>query len=97
MIGEDLIDDADILSATEKYSFRRILQEYNARNGNDSAQMLNQKKLLTNASFFSVSMRLTNDYLTWERGSVAGLPFTANLRINYPTQTVTYRPGFWQV
>lgn len=76
VIGEDRIDDADILSATEKYSFRRILQEYNARN---------------------VSMRLTNDYLTWERGSVAGLPFTASLRINYPTQTVTYRPGFWQM
>ena len=45
----------------------------------------------------SVSMRLTNEYLTWERGSVAGLPFTAKVRINYPEQTITYRPGFWQV
>ena len=30
----DVIDDADVISATEKYSFRRILQDYNERNGN---------------------------------------------------------------
>ena len=29
----DVIDDADIISGTEKYSFRRILQDYNERNG----------------------------------------------------------------
>ena len=44
-----------------------------------------------------MSVRLTNEYLTWERGSQAGLPFTARVRVNYPEQTVTYRPGFWQM
>jgi len=45
----------------------------------------------------NVSMRMSNDYVLWERGSNAGMPFTANLRINYPVQTITYRPGFWQM
>ena len=31
----DVIDDADVISGTEKYSFRRILQDYNERNGEE--------------------------------------------------------------
>ena len=58
VIGEDLIDDADILSATEKYSFRRILQEYNARNGtlkfvfSNTISMVDKTPTLDKAPFF---------------------------------------------
>ena len=46
-----------------------------------------------------VTTRLTNDYLIWERGGspASGFPFTIKLTVNYPTQTLTYHPGFWQV
>ena len=41
----DIIDDADVISATEKYSFRRILQDYNERNGNQLHLMMFGGKL----------------------------------------------------
>ena len=46
-----------------------------------------------------VTTRLTNEYLIWERGGspASGFPFTVKMTINYPTQTLTYHPGFWQV
>ena len=46
-----------------------------------------------------MTTRLTNEYLIWERGGSppSGFPFTAKVSVNYPTQTLTYHPGFWQV
>ena len=46
-----------------------------------------------------VTFRLTNDYSMWERGNGGGsaLPFVADISINYPVQTISYHPGFWQV
>ena len=50
-------------------------------------------------SYWVVTTRLTNEYLIWERGGspASGFPFTVKLSVNYPTQTLTYHPGFWQV
>jgi len=47
----------------------------------------------------NVTTRLTNEYLIWERGGspASGFPFTVKLTVNYPTQTLTYHPGFWQM
>ena len=55
--------------------------------------------MITLTIFNIVTTRLTNEYLIWERGGSppSGFPFTAKVSVNYPTQTLTYHPGFWQV
>ena len=62
------------------------------------ADAFNFKKIIYDYSQRNVSVRMTNDYLMWERG-VTGLgnPFVINLHLNYPVQTLTYYAGFWQV
>ena len=45
-----------------------------------------------------VTVRMTNDYTVWERGNGgSALPLTIDVTVNYPVQTVSYHPGFWQV
>ena len=62
------------------------------------ADAFNFKKIIYDYSQRNVSVRMSNDYMMWERG-VTGLgnPFVINLHMNYPVQTLTYYAGFWQV
>merc|ERR1712141_64582 len=56
-------------------------------------------EVLNRYNLRNVTTRLTNEYLIWERGGSppSGFPFTAKVSVNYPTQTLTYHPGFWQM
>ena len=44
----------------------------------------------------NISTRLENSYTTWSPGRGSSY-FTLSSTIQYPTQTLTYTPGFWQV
>lgn len=55
-------------------------------------------KILQSYGARNVSVRLTNDYILWERGSSTyGMPFTIKVHINYSVQSISYYPGFWQM
>ena len=56
------------------------------------------KKIISEYSQRNVSLRLSNEYFSWDRGLTgSGNSFTIDLRLNYPEQTLTYYAGFWQV
>ena len=44
----------------------------------------------------NVSIRLDNAYQVWSRGAGAQ-KFVVEVDINYPVESVEYRPGLWQV
>ena len=46
-------------------------------------------------SLYVVSISLANRMDHWEYGT--GPNFTTHLSLSYPTQTLTYTPGLWQV
>ncbi len=45
----------------------------------------------------NLTTRLENEYVTWNRGSLAETPFVLKASISYPEQEIAYKPGFWQM
>lgn len=82
-----------------RYSQPTLLSSRNGQPYEDKilAEKFKFSQIIRNYNQRNVSMKMSNDYVLWERGSNAGMPFVANMRINYPVQTITYRPGFWQM
>ncbi len=50
---------------------------------------------MTHDGVLSVSVRLENSYVLWRRGSAS--TFLLDVHVSYPEQTVSFRPGFWQM
>lgn len=46
---------------------------------------------------FPVSTILTNVYPLWMVGRPADEPFFISVIIHYPEETISYKPGFWQI
>ena len=56
------------------------------------------RKVISVYSQRNITLRMTNDYMTWERGANSqGNPFRIHLHLNYPVQSITYYTGFWQM
>ncbi len=91
----------------EDFDFKKILIDYTKRNGKSGNTSCFSRFAVASSArraeryqivLFSVSVRLDNQYVLWERGSTPlGQPFKATLRLNYPVQTLSYYTGFWQV
>lgn len=46
---------------------------------------------------FPVSTILTNVYTLWTTGRPTDGPFFVTAIIHYPEETISYKPGFWQI
>ncbi|XP_004226312.4 transmembrane protein 231-like [Ciona intestinalis] len=67
----------------------------------DSASLSASTYDLTNI-FSSYTQRnittiFPNNYPVWKSGRGATQPFTIQVIIDYPTETITYQPGFWEL
>ena len=91
----DIFDQKSVFA--ESFDFAEVLMEYHKRNGTGGLLGPRFAILIIRTSFFTVTVKLDNEYSLWRRGSSSGLPFTADITINYPEQTLSYKPGFWQV
>lgn len=45
----------------------------------------------------NISTRFENDYPVWKSGRGASQPFTVTVIVQYPTETIVYQPGFWEL
>ncbi|XP_001637977.2 transmembrane protein 231 [Nematostella vectensis] len=45
----------------------------------------------------NVSTEYVSPYSIWTGGRAAGQPFVVKGTVNYPEETIMYRPGFWQM
>lgn len=48
-------------------------------------------------SCFPVSTVLMNMYTLWTTGRPTDKPFFVSAIIHYPEETISYKPGFWQI
>ena len=62
------------------------------------ADTFDMRKILAEYSQRNVTLRMTNEYIMWERGATSqGNPFKIHAHLNYPVQRITYYTGFWQM
>jgi len=54
------------------------------------------KKYYT-AICFPVSTVLMNVYTLWTAGQPTDEPFFVTVIVHYPEETISYKPGFWQI
>ncbi|CAK8688968.1 unnamed protein product [Clavelina lepadiformis] len=45
----------------------------------------------------NLTTQFLNKYPVWKSGRGAQQPFTIEVIISYPTETITYQPGFWEL
>ena len=45
---------------------------------------------ITESTYYDAKLPL------WQSGAIPGQPFVARMHETYPTETLRYRPGFWQ-
>ncbi|KAK6619054.1 hypothetical protein RUM44_003436 [Polyplax serrata] len=65
---------------------------------NDNGEYdFNLNRIIRNYAKRTVSTRLDNSYQMWTSGVLLNEPFRINLNINYPEESVKYKPSFWHV
>lgn len=81
------------------FNLNRIIRNYAKRTGtfyqNDLVFLTD--RVLNIIILLSVSTRLDNSYQMWTSGVLLNEPFRINLNINYPEESVKYKPSFWHV
>nr|XP_039257329.1 transmembrane protein 231-like [Styela clava] len=53
--------------------------------------------ILKNYSQRNITTRLENSYSVWTPGRLPTEPFVLQLDVFYPTEVITYQPGFWEL